>query len=283
LIPEDGLNGGAIGCSNYRHNTSGEIRLFPKGQQPSTDWESWAPMKNSKWWYHAESGKCIRAYACPGDDWTNENANMTGTRMYIDDDEVIHQVLPEIAKEYGWVEFSHSQGKRLYSDGNEVHLFEHDKQPEGWQIYDEKFGKRMYVLLDGSRKWFAPDEIPEGAVEFCSSKGCRKYINRETDHVIQVPHGAQPEGYEEYSFEREFPRFINCELEIRRFRVGTQPDGWYTLPKFQKYKSKVKVLCVNDSGDRKYFREHNEGWYPFSDTRNCITECPIDWIRSKYE
>lgn len=178
---------------------TGVVRLFPKGQQPSTDWESWSACKNSKWWYHAESGKCVRSYTCPGDDWTNENANMTGTRMYIDDDEVIHQVLPEIAKEYGWVEFSHSQGKRLYSDGNEVHLFEHDKQPEGWQIYDEKFGKRMYDLPDGSRKWFAPDEIPEGAVEFCSTTGRRQYINRETDHIIQVPHGTQPEGYEEYS------------------------------------------------------------------------------------
>ena len=275
IIPEDGINGGMIGCGVYKNIHTGERKILPT-DKVSSDWIAFGT--ELIWMTNKVTGETRRLteenLVSLSEDWERGNGNLTDTRMFIDENDVIHQVTREEAEINGWKEYSLSQNKRLYSNGVEVHLYEHDKQPEGYEIYDEKFGRRMYTLSDGSRKWFAPDEVPEGAVEFCSTSGARQYIHPETRHIVQVPHGTQPEGYVEYSAAKFNVRCIDDNLEIRKCCIlDPIPTGWHVIP--TKYTSTygLKVMCINDEGEtRCFYEEPTEGWIPYNKVSKTICD-----------
>lgn len=264
-MSENGLDGGFASCRHYKNISTGEVRMFHKSVPVPEDYEIFSYTKNSKWYTNTKTGEVIRSHVELTGNWVNFNAHLKGASQYIDPEGVIHQVKSENAKP-DWVLYSHSQGKRLYSDGKTVALFEHDKQPPGWEIYDEKFGKRMYTLPDGKRKWFKPGTEPQGAVEFVSSKGCRQYINLETKNIIQVPHGTQPDGYVEYSATSGAIWVIDkLGTQKRAIDITNIPDGFVLRPTRWKF----GIAHINSEGKIKMLSEPSDGWYPYQEaTKN---------------
>lgn len=276
-MSENGLDGGFAGCKHYKNIITNEVKMFHNSVPIPEGYETFSFTKNSKWYTNTKTGEVTRSTIELTGDWVNTNNHLKGANHYIDPKGIVHQVKPENARA-DWVLYSHSQGKRLYSDGTTVTLYEHGKQPQGWEIYDEKFGKRMYTLTDGSRKWFKPGTEPKDATEYVSTKGCRQYINLETRHIIQVPHGTQPLGYTEYSAQKFNLRYMNNIGNIKFFNIldnNVDDTQWFLIPTYYKHSDGgFRVLCYSKNNDRKYLSKLEDGWVMFNKLSDRFSTLP---------